>query len=286
MSDADRDGRRPTAAGVRRDLLLTSAFAVLLLVTATVGPAVVEARPAFEIPVEQGTEAAEFERATADAWTTVPAATVAMSASGSSVPAADDVTVQQTKVQAVQTDRRLYLRLSWRDATADRSADSTRAFADAVAVQLPANASARPPIAMGGAGNLVNVWYWSADGRTDELLAGGPGSTTRFDRSRVLTDARYENGRWHVVLARPLDTATANRTAIPADDDMDVAVAVWNGSNMERSGQKSVSEWHYLALGPGPEQPPYQTILWVVAGIAIVGSILVTVEGVRRTRGE
>jgi complex iron-sulfur molybdoenzyme family reductase subunit gamma len=286
MSDADRDGRRPTAAGVRRDLLLTSAFAVLLLVTSTVGPAVVEARPAFEIPVEQGTEAAEFERATADAWTTVPAATVAMSASGSSVPAADDVTVQQTKVQAVQTDRRLYLRLSWRDATADRSADSTRAFADAVAVQLPANASARPPIAMGGAGNLVNVWYWSADGRTDELLAGGPGSTTRFDRSRVLTDARYENGRWHVVLARPLDTATANRTAIPADDDMDVAVAVWNGSNMERSGQKSVSEWHYLALGPGPEQPPYQTILWVVAGIAIVGSILVTVEGVRRTRGE
>jgi complex iron-sulfur molybdoenzyme family reductase subunit gamma len=278
MTDAGRPGRR--------DLLLTSVFAALLLVTATVGPAVVEARPAFEIPVEQGTEAGNFERATAEAWTTVPAATVAMSASGSSVPAADDITVQQTQVQAVQTDRRLYLRLSWRDATADRSADSTRAFADAVAVQLPANASARPPIAMGGTGNPVNVWYWSADGRTDELLAGGPGSTTRFDRSRVLTDARYENGRWHVVFARPLDAATANRTAIPAAADMDVAVAVWNGSNMERSGKKSVSEWHYLALGPGPEQPPYQTILWVIAGLAIVGSILVTVEGVRRTRGE
>ena len=276
-------GRRPNA---RRDLLLASTFAVLLLVTATVGPMVVDARPAFEIPVEAGTEDENLESATADAWAEVPAATVSMSASGSSVPAAEDITVEEANVQAVQTDQRLYLRLAWEDGTVDRSTDSTHAFADAVAVQVPSNASARPPITMGSTDNPVNVWYWSADGTTDELLAGGPGSTTRFQQSTIVTDATHENGRWYVVLSRPLDASSDHRTAIPNDADMDVALAVWNGSNMERSGKKSVSEWHYLALGPGPQGPPYQTVLWLIAGLAIVGSILVTVEGVRRTRGE
>jgi complex iron-sulfur molybdoenzyme family reductase subunit gamma len=246
----------------------------------------VDARPAFEIPVEAGTENENLESATADAWTRVPAATVSMSASGASVPGGDDSTVEEAKVQAVQTDQRLYLRLAWDDATVDRSTGSTLAFADAVAVQLPANASARPPITMGSTDNPVNVWYWSADGTTDELLAGGPGSTTRFDRETIVTDATHENGRWYVVLSRSLDATGEHRTAIPDDADMDVAVAVWNGSNVERSGKKSVSEWHYLALGPGPQGPPYQTILWLVAGLAIVGSVLVTIEGVRRTRDE
>jgi complex iron-sulfur molybdoenzyme family reductase subunit gamma len=294
--DGDGDDTHPSSGGVdglslglelgRRERLLAGAFAVMLLVTATVGPTVVDARPAFEIPVEQRTTEDNFERATAEPWTEVPAATVSMSASGSSVPAADDITVEKAKVQAVQTDERLYLRLSWEDPTADRSTDSTRAFADAVAVQLPANASSRPPLTMGGSDNPVNVWYWSADGKTDELIAGGPGSTTRFDRSTVVTDATHANGRWQVVLSRSLEASSESRTTIPADADMDIAVAVWNGSNMERSGQKSVSEWHYLALGPGDQGPPYQTILWAIAGLAIIGSMLVTIEGVRRTRGE
>jgi complex iron-sulfur molybdoenzyme family reductase subunit gamma len=210
--------------------------------------------------------------------------TVPLSSAPSGLPSADSVSVERMSVQAARTESRLFLRLSWTDPTADRNSTTPRAFADAVAVQLPANRSARPPIAMGGSGNLVNVWYWSADGTTDELLAGGPGTTTRFERGTVVTDATHADGRWHVVLSRPLDATTEHRTAIPNDADMDVAVAVWNGSNMERSGRKSVSEWHYLALGPGPQGPPYQTVLWLIAGLAIVGSALVTIEGIRRTR--
>jgi complex iron-sulfur molybdoenzyme family reductase subunit gamma len=270
----------------RREVWLAGAFAALLLATATVGPLVVDARPAFEIPVEDGTEDDDLGNVTAEVWTRVPAASVSLSTSGSSVPAADDITVEQTSVQAVQTDQRLYLRLSWSDPTADRSTGAIRSFADAVAVQFPENTSARPPIAMGGSGNLVNVWFWSADNRTQELLAGGPGSTSRFPESTLVTDATHADGRWRVVLARSLDASTENRTAIPSEADMDVALAVWNGSNMERSGQKSVSEWHYLALGPGAQGPPYQTVLWIIAGLAIVGSALVTIEGVRRTRGD
>jgi complex iron-sulfur molybdoenzyme family reductase subunit gamma len=54
---------------------------------------------------------------------------------------------------------------------------------------------------------------------------------------------------------------------------------------MERSGRKGASDWYYLALGPGPQGPPYEAILWAVAGIGIVATTLVTIEGIRRTRG-
>lgn len=290
MSDASRSGARnsersQTASDASRELLWVGTFAALLLATAAVGPMVVDARPAFEIPVHSGAEGDGFENVGSDAWEQAPAATVSLSSSGASVPSADNVTVERVSVAAAQTDERLYLRLSWADATNDTSTGEIQLFADAVAVQIPANASARPPITMGGPDNMVNVWYWSGDNTSQELLAGGPGSTSTFAEDRITTNATYEDGRWNVVFSRPLDASSANHTTIPSDADMDMSVAVWNGSNFERSGQKAVSDWYYLALGSGAQGPPYQTILWVIAGLAIVASMLVTVEGIRRTRG-
>lgn len=268
-----------------RELVFVGVLGVLLLTTAALAPTVVEARPAFEIPVQAAEEDAELQNATGDGWDRVPAAAVELSSAGAAVPAADDVTVEQVRVGAARTDDRLFLRLSWADATNDSNTDDVRAFADAVALQLPADASERPPIAMGSVDNQVNVWYWAADGSSEELLAGGPGSTTSFEDPRVVTDATHRDGRWYVVFSRPL-AADGNRTAIPTDEDVDVALAVWNGSNDERSGQKAASGWYYLALGSGPSGPPYQAILWTVAGLGIVLSALVTIEGVRRTRGD
>jgi DMSO reductase family type II enzyme heme b subunit len=270
----------------RRDVALATAFAVGLLLTAGVGPMVVDARPAFEIPVYSATDGDDLDNVSAEAWGQAPAASVPLSSAGASVPAADNTTVEEVSLEAAQTDDRIYLRISWDDATKDTSTGKVRSFADAIAVQIPTNETARPPIAMGGSNNKVNVWYWSADGKSQELLAGGPGSTTQFDRSQLRTNATYEDGEWQVVFSRPLSADATNRTAIPTNADMDVAVAVWNGSNDERSGQKSASAWYYLALGPGPDGPPFETLLWVIAGLAIVGSALVTVEGIRRTRGE
>ncbi|MFT4922380.1 MAG: DMSO reductase family type II enzyme heme b subunit [Haloarculaceae archaeon] len=270
----------------RRELVLAGTFAVVLLAATAAAPMIGDARPAFEIPVTQASEDADLGNVSAQTWTEIPAATLSLSSAGASVPAADDTTVERATLAAAQTDEQLYLRLSWGDKTRDRSTSSLRLFADAVAVQLPTNTSVRPPIAMGSPNNPVNVWYWSAANSTEELIAGGPGSTTPFDQTQVATDATYSDGRWHVVVSRSLDAPGTNRTTIPGDADMDLAVAVWNGSNMERSGQKSASDWHYLALGPGPQGPPYETILWVIAGLGIVVSALVTVEGVRRTRGE
>jgi complex iron-sulfur molybdoenzyme family reductase subunit gamma len=265
---------------------LAVGLAVLVLASG-VAPTLVAARPAHEIPIHKATQDTgdELQQPDAAAWNEAPATTIPLSSADAGVPNAGDVTVERIRVEVVTTDARLYMRLSWADATRDTSTEKIHEFADAVAVQLPRNATNRPPIAMGSTDNMVNVWYWSGAAGDEELLAGGPGTTTRFEETTLETNATHSDGRWNVVVSRSIGSRSENRTAIPQDRDMDVAFAVWNGSNMERSGQKAASEWYYLALGPGPEGPPYETILWVIAGIAIVATTLVTIEGVRRTRG-
>jgi len=265
-----------------------AALVAALVVLSTVVAPLASARPAHEIPVVQNPEGS-LAATDASGWEAVPAADIHLTSAPSGVPNADDTTIERVHVQAATTDQRLYLRLEWTDATRDANASDIRGFTDAVAVQFPANRSSRPPIAMGGQNNMVNVWYWGSDAGTQELLAGGAGSTTPFQNPAVETDATYqgsgENATWTVVYSRNREIASANRTAISTDGNLDVAFAVWNGSNGERAGQKAVSEWHYFPMSGGPGGPPYETLLWTVAGLAVVAISAVTAFGVHRARG-
>ncbi|MFB6139816.1 MAG: ethylbenzene dehydrogenase-related protein [Halosimplex sp.] len=265
-----------------RSWLVVTGLVVLAVLAAAVLPSLSSARPANEVPV--GDVGANATDPTAEAWTTVPSVELPLSSAPSGLPEASNVSVDRAQVRAATNGSHVFVRVSWPDATTDRNVTGPRDFLDAVAVEVPENASANPPIAMGGAGNRVNVWYWAGDGTTEELLAGGAGTTTRFDESAVDARVVHEDGEWHVAFTRPA-AGEGNRTDLSGEQDVDVAVAVWNGSYHERAGRKAVSEWHYLAMGPGPQGPPYETILWTVAGLAILFVAIVTIEGVRRTRG-
>jgi complex iron-sulfur molybdoenzyme family reductase subunit gamma len=272
----------------RRTAVAVVALAGLVLAVAAVAPTLVGARPANEIPVPEVDD--ELTQPGAAGWGEVPGVEVPLSSAPSGVPDAGTTTVRTVDVQAAQTGERLYVRLEWPDATADHNASDPREFADAAAVQVPVNASVRPAIAMGSTRNLVNVWYWSSPVGAQELLAGGPGTTTGFDATHVdVSTARLDGGpegeeRWALVYARDLQPGGQNRTAVTGDHDLAVAFAVWNGSAMERSGRKAVSDWYHLPFGPGPQGPPYAALLWAVAGIAVVAVIAVTVYGIRHAR--
>lgn len=267
-----------------RQYRVLAVVAALLLVATAVGPAVVSSRPAYEIPVQTVDDGQQFANPTADAWLNTSSVAVPLESAPSGAPHAKDVTVKQAHVRVVHTERDLYVRLKWADPSPNRSTAGPQQFADQVAVELPVNASARPPIAMGSTGNPVNVWVWSAASGAEELLAGGPGTTTQFANSTVTTNATYREGHWYVVFERDLTVAGENRTDIRLQNDLNVAFAVWNGANLERGGHKSVSEWYYLPFAPDESGPPYETILWAIAGLAILVVSLVTIEGVRRAR--
>jgi len=271
----------------RTRALLTAVLVGALVLSATAAAPPADARPAHEIPVTTASGAA-LDGPNAAGWSEVPASDVALASAPSSVPNAGDTSIERVHVQAARNDGTFYVRLQWADPSRNVSGDSPRGFVDAAAVQFPVDTSSRPPIAMGGPDNRVNVWYWSGDGATQELLAGGAGTTTPFRSPTVDANATYADGTWTVVYTRPVavDDGSANRTTLATDGRLDVAVAVWNGGNDERSGQKAVSEWHYFPSDSGPAGPPYQTLLWTVAGVAIVAVVGVTAFGVLRTRGE
>lgn len=263
-------------------------FAAALVLAAGVVPMLVDARPAREIPAP--TVDRNLSGVDAPGWNDAPAAEVPLAAAPSGLPDAESVSTDAVDVQAARSDGRIFLRLQWHDAQATEHIDGPQTFADAVAVEVPVDTSEQPAIAMGSQSNLVNVWYWNADTGTEELLAGGPGSTTQLDDQSVQTWAEHtgsdENGTWTVVFSRAVDPVGDNRTTITNERDLDVAFAVWDGTNAERSGRKAVSQWYYLPTGPGPGGAPFESILWAIAGIAIVAVIVVTVQGVRRARSE
>ncbi|MGB9966282.1 ethylbenzene dehydrogenase-related protein [Halobacterium hubeiense] len=262
------------------------AVAALLVFGMAVAPALVSARPANEIPVEEVGGDADLSAPTADAWSDVAPVRVPLSSAPSGVVDAGDTSVSAARVQVAHDEASLYVRLRWPDGSADGNVSGPRGFADAAAVQLPANASDNPAIAMGSPRAPVNVWYWNAEAGSEELLAGGPGSTTEFADPAVQTRTARENGSYALVFERSLAAGAQNRTNVTLARDVDVAFAVWNGSNMERSGRKAVSEWYHLPLGPQPSGPPYQSILWAVAGLAIVAVLAITVVAVRRADDE
>ncbi|QGN08275.1 DMSO reductase [Halorhabdus sp. CBA1104] len=276
------------AAQGRRPLLVAGLLAGLLVASAALVPLIADARPAREIPVENVD--GSLADPGADGWSDVPAATIPLASAPSGVPNADDTSVRAVEVEAATTDDTLFVRLRWADSSTDRQTSSPRAFADMAAIQFPVNATTQPAIAMGSQSNLVNVWQWTGTGTTQELLAGGPGSTTAFEQPQVSVEATRttigEDGGWSVVFTRALNASVDNRTQLAADADLNVAFGVWNGENSERAGQKAVSEWYYFPFGPAEDGAPFQTILWAVAGIAIALVIAVTAISVRRAGQE
>jgi DMSO reductase family type II enzyme heme b subunit len=262
-------------------------LAVLLVFGMAVAPVLVSARPANQIPVADVSESdAALASPGAPGWEDVSTVTVPLTSAPSGLLDASDTSISTVRVQAAHDGASMYVRLRWPDASLDRNTTGPRGFDDAAALQFPANESENPGIAMGSKRTPVNVWYWNSGSETEELLAGGPGTTTEFQSSAVQTRSVHTDGSYVVVFERPLSTDTANRTTFSMTRDVDVSVAVWNGSNMERSGRKGVSEWYHLSLGPEPTGPPYQSILWAIAGLAIVGVLAITVVAIRRTDDE
>ena len=82
------------------------------------------------------------------------------------------------------------------------------------------------------------------------LQAKGFGSLTMRPRlSQVATaQGRWGEGRWTVVLRRPLQVAPDAGLALAGGDHGSIAFALWDGAAHDRDGQKLVSIWHDLEL--------------------------------------
>lgn len=116
------------------------------------------------------------------------------------------------------------------------------------------------------------------------LLAAGFGTLAPAPDD-IIVDGHAVRGEegWSAVFMRPLVVEADGQPDFFVGGHMDVAFAVWDGSNHDRDGQKSVSQ--FVTLGLSEEGLDGGTQWgWIALGIVVVAVLVgaVTVVGVRR----
>ena len=162
--------------------------------------------------------------------------------------------VRNLLVQAAHDGRDIFLRLSWEDASENRTITDNNVFPDGCGILLPLNGGEAPIEEMGSRTAAVNAWFWHADFEAPaarNTIARGLGTTEFTAHSAVEARATWGQGAWAVVFARPLAVPEQmdETVQLAPGTSVKVGFAVWEGSNGERAGVKSFSkEWRELAL--------------------------------------
>ena len=158
-------------------------------------------------------------------------------------------TVKAVSFQAVTNGDAIAFRFEWHDPTQE-----TKHAHDGFAVALkPAGAQGDTVTLQAwpyeGAPQL-DLCYWAADtGQTIETLAREFNSViARADPQPIAlpSAARYDDGRWQLVLERPLHPRNMEGAAVLSTETLpSIAFAVWDGGNPEA---RAISSWVDLDL--------------------------------------
>lgn len=120
-----------------------------------------------------------------------------------------------------------------------------------------------------------NPYALADGGPVQNLVAQSFGSLTPAASQTVQGEGVYANGKWAVVFARPFKGESTDLTAFHETGTTDMAFAVWNGSESDRSGQKSVSAFvrlHVLGGGGGGSRVPVLSLaLGLLAAVTALG---------------
>ncbi len=106
------------------------------------------------------------------------------------------------------------------------------------------------PSRQGGGRAAGNLFSQPDRGRSvEESNAEGFGTLTSQEHQDAFGSASWQDGKWTVVIAKPLKTEDPNDTQFEIGADTFINFAVWNGSEGDSSGQKSVSlRWHPIII--------------------------------------
>lgn len=134
---------------------------------------------------------------------------------------------------------------------------------DAVEMQLPLRipeGPERPYFFLGQQDKPVNLWRWYADWNEDpdrksaaeELNASGPKNPIvpqPVESQELMGKGVWNDGRWKVVMVRPLKTKDQDRDIQFEPGKMvPIAFHAWDGWNGEHGLQMAISSWQFLIL--------------------------------------
>ncbi len=163
---------------------------------------------------------------------------------------------------------------------------SYQVFNDGVAFQMPVKWQELPPprkprYFWGDETFPVDITKWTADGNLLAYMGSGWDQDLEdrddFSEQLKLVKAEWKDGRWTVIISRPLKGDYEEDAYIELGKYIPINFFVWDGHNGDVGRKMAVSAFYYLVLKP-PTPPEAK---WY-AGLAAVG--LVIVEGWILTR--
>ncbi len=184
-----------------------------------------------------------------------------------------DPSTKAVNISAVQNDSEIAILLEWNDTTMENKIEVSATHTDQAAIMFPLHPGKEVPlITMGSENEIVNIWQWRAiweasllpesRGRyrgpkiatpnnirrssVEDLTAAGFSTLTTQDEQDVLGRGAWQNKTWRVVFKRTL--VNSDNADIQFRYPIVMAIAVWNGGNRERNGQKGISNWILLRL--------------------------------------
>jgi len=108
--------------------------------------------------------------------------------------------------------------------------------------------------------NIGRSWYdglWAPLGPpkdkerkspVEDLIAVGFSTLSLQDSQDVMGKGVYSSGKWSAVFLRDMETKDKEDTVLKKGATVPIAFAIWDGSNEERDGMKSISTWHELKI--------------------------------------
>jgi mono/diheme cytochrome c family protein len=125
-------------------------------------------------------------------------------------------------------------------------------FSDAVAVQIPAQATTgarKPYFIFGDSQSPVDLWFFDL-ARSEPLQFTGRGSAdvAPSDAGEVTGVASYDQGEWSAIFKRPLGSTSG--AAFAPGQFMPIAFSVWDGFSRDRGNRRGLTVWQSLYLEP------------------------------------
>ncbi len=155
-------------------------------------------------------------------------------------------------------------------------------FRDSIALQFPVKSPSgtkKPHFFRGSSSDQVYLMVWKADQAeagergTEEGNARGWKQAIKpqpEDAQQVLGGAVWDQGRWTVVMKRPLQTGGRGDVQFEPGVFIPMALNAWDGSNGEHGLIMSLSSWYFVFL----EAPtPNKIYIYAVLAFLITGGL-------------
>jgi DMSO reductase family type II enzyme heme b subunit len=177
---------------------------------------------------------------------------------------ADGYEERLLQVKGVHDGTYIYFRYEWDDPSESILVNDTNKYADGIALQIPigAEGNRNTTIQMGSQNNPVNILFWRADlAQPQNIVAGGIGTVHPTGvppqddddgiSQNLVHSQNYDdqNGRWTVIMGRPMDAATAaSQVQFTSGGRYGAVFGNWEGGDFERNGHKAISKWINMDL--------------------------------------